>query len=351
MALAALLAGCQGLPLPGADATRTAPATAGSAGGTLVARDVEAPEVFSVQDRALWDGRPSLGGVWVAAPNVRDPERIIIRNAANGKSVIGALFKREHAGAGPALQLSSDAAAALGIAAGQPETISAVALRKREVPETVADASEAVPPAADTAATAAAPVVVATALDAPAAPAAPAVPAAAAAAAAPMDRIAAAVAEVDGTPTPAPAPATVPAAAAPAEPAAPSLAERVRRAVAATEAAEAKARAEGRAVAAAPRPTAPAPAAPVRTASLGSAPSAIPEPYVQVGIFSQEENARNTAEAFRQAGIVPTVLEEESRGRAFWRVILGPSTSSGDRAAVLRKARDLGFSDAYPVGG
>jgi hypothetical protein len=34
----------------------------------LAERDVEAPEVFDVTDAGLWDGRPSLGGVWVAHP-------------------------------------------------------------------------------------------------------------------------------------------------------------------------------------------------------------------------------------------------------------------------------------------
>src|SRR5690606_15089456 len=61
----------------------------------LVDRDVEAPNVFQVTEEALWDGRPSLGGVWVASPDARDPERVIMRNPANGKFVIGALFRRE----------------------------------------------------------------------------------------------------------------------------------------------------------------------------------------------------------------------------------------------------------------
>ncbi len=80
----------------------------------LVDRDVEAPEVFQVNDEALWDGRPSLGGVWVASPDAVDPERVILRNPANGKFVIGALFRRERDNPGPKLQISSDAAAALG---------------------------------------------------------------------------------------------------------------------------------------------------------------------------------------------------------------------------------------------
>lgn len=98
----------------------------------LIDRDVEAPNVFQANDEALWDGRPSLGGVWVASPDAVDPERVIIRNPANGKFVIGALFKRERDNPGPSLQISSDAAAALGLLAGQPAKINVTALRREE---------------------------------------------------------------------------------------------------------------------------------------------------------------------------------------------------------------------------
>ena len=99
------------------------------------AQDVEAPDVFEATDSALWDGRPSLGGIWVAAPDVTNPERAIMFNPANGKSVTGALFKRERENPGPRLQLSSDAAEALGILAGQPTEIRVTALRKAEAVE------------------------------------------------------------------------------------------------------------------------------------------------------------------------------------------------------------------------
>ena len=98
----------------------------------LIDRDVEAPSVFQTTDDALWDGRPSLGGVWVASPDAVDPERVILRNPANGTFVIGALFKRERDNPGPSLQISSDAAAALGLLAGQPAKINVTALRREE---------------------------------------------------------------------------------------------------------------------------------------------------------------------------------------------------------------------------
>jgi hypothetical protein len=85
-------------------------AASGGRSVRLVERDVEAPQVFQKTDMGLWDGRPSLGGVWVAHPDVTDPERVIIRNTANGTFVIGALFRRQRDLPGPAFQVSSDAA-------------------------------------------------------------------------------------------------------------------------------------------------------------------------------------------------------------------------------------------------
>ncbi len=108
----------------------------------LVDRDVEAPEDFQTTDKALWDGRPSIGGVWVAATNVSDPMRVIMRNPANGKFVIGALFRREAENPGPKLQISSDAADALGLIAGEPATISVTALRREEVAAPIPDATK-----------------------------------------------------------------------------------------------------------------------------------------------------------------------------------------------------------------
>lgn len=138
------LAACQdgsgfmGNSKPGATGTGVAaPATSVK----LVDRDVEAPDVFQVTDQALWDGRPSLGGVWVAAPDVTDPERVILRNAANGKFVIGALFRRELENPGPPLQISSDAAEALGVLAGQPVKLSVTALRREEAQRVAPDAA------------------------------------------------------------------------------------------------------------------------------------------------------------------------------------------------------------------
>ena len=237
----------------------------------LVERDVEAPDAFQVTEPGLWDGRPSLGGVWVAHPDVSEPERVIIRNQANGTFVIGALFRRERDNPGPALQVSSDAASALEMLAGAPTQLQVTALRREEVAET----PEAIPTADFEAPTdiAAAPIE-STTLDSDA-----------------VDPIAAAAAAIETA-------AAVPS----------------------------------------PRPA----AAPTASSSLE-------RPFIPLGIFSVEDNARGTADRMRGNGIVPTVLEQTSQGRTFWRVIVGPATSETERAELLRQVKAQGFEDAYFV--
>lgn len=243
----------------------------------LVERDVEAPDVFQVTEAGLWDGRPSIGGVWIAHPDVDEPERVIIRNNSNGKFVIGALFRRERALPGPRLQTSSDAAAALGMLAGAPVELNVTALRREAV------APDPTPESADDVAIADldAPVDVATtALDAPASTADPIASAAAAAIDAPVASVAAA--------------------------------------------------------------KAPAPAAAARASSLT-------KPFIQIGIFSVENNAKRTADQMRNSGIIPTIYEQSSNGKPFWRVVVGPAQSKSERSQLLKTVKSAGFSDAYAV--
>lgn len=241
----------------------TAPQAAPQARGAE--RDVEAPDVFSANEAGLWDGRPSLGGVWVAHPDVTDPERVIIRNQSNGQFVVGALFRRERDIPGPRLQVSSDAATALGMLAGAPVDLNVTALRREGIPV------EASIPQTDQVA---APADVDTA---------------------PLDPIAAASAALDDV--------------------------------------------DGRA-------TAPTPAQPLAPAPKSSS---LTKPFLQVGIFSVEANANRTAAQMRNAGMVPTVRRGETGGKPFWRVIVGPAGTSADRSALLKKIKEEGFTDAYPV--
>ena len=241
-----------------------------SAGATTqtVERDVEAPEVFSASEAGLWDGRPSLGGVWVAHPDVTDPERVIIRNTTNNKFVVGALFRRERDIPGPRLQISSDAAEALGMLAGAPAQLNVTALRK----ENVAVDTPVAPPVEVAGVTDPAEVT-----------------------ATPLDPIQTAAAAID-----APAPGIQPATQAPV----------------------------------------PASATAVSTLS---------KPFIQIGIFSIEANATRTAKQMRSAGIIPIVKSFDRDGKVFWRVVVGPASNTSERAQLLGKVKDEGFTDAYAV--
>lgn len=264
----ATLAGCQ--PGKGPFAKNTAanpsdtaataegqvPPVAGARSVKLVDRDVEAPEIFQTTDQALWDGRPSLGGVWVASPDADDPERVILRNPANGKFVIGALFRRERDNPGPTLQISSDAAAALGLLAGEPGKVSVTALRREEAPQTAPDATRPILDAAETVST--------ETLD-------------------PIKGAGAAIDAAEGKkpgakrPVAAPAPTTKSPAANPVE--------------------------------VKPMATAPAPVAATGGGGL-----------IQIGIFSVEANARRAADTLAKAGVSAAIRKEESQGKAFWSV-------------------------------
>ena len=81
----------------------------------------------------------------------------------------------------------------------------------------------------------------------------------------------------------------------------------------------------------------------------GSENIALRKPYIQVGIFSIEQNARNTAEVMNQLNIQPTVKEQTSRNKTFWRVIVGPAVDINERSTLLQKVKAVGFGDAYAV--
>ena len=321
----ALLAGCME---DNGTLFKSAPSADGatSAGGTrLVERDVEAPEVFQATEAGLWDGRPSLGGVWVAHPDVTEPERALIRNTANGKFVIGALFRPSLERPGPRFQVSSDAAEALSMLAGQPQNLNVTALRREEVK------SKADPAPAP--------------VEAPAAVAASSMPAPEAVETAKLDPVGGAAAAIDEAEMAAAAPAPAVAEAAPAKK------RRFFWQKKDPEPAEAIAAAEPPVAAPAPvtAPAAAAAPAPKASAAPPKRVSKLDKPYLQIGIFSVEQNAKNTAVAMRQSGIIPAVLKQTSRGKTFWRVVVGPATSSEERAQLLKKIQAAGFKDAYAV--
>jgi len=288
-------------------------------------RDIEDASIFSRRELALWDGRPSLGGVWVAHPEATTPERVIIRNRTNGQETIGALFRRERLNPGPAFQVSAEAANAVGILAGAPTEIQVVALRTEQIED------EAPPP--------------------PVASPAP-----------------------EPEPVPAPAPVQTANVAQP-EATAPSSVEeaplvtlqgpaprqgffgrllgRGTSAQPASEAIETEILDDQQALTQPPAPQATAPQAAAPSAQP-PAPAAQPattleRPFIQLGIFSVEGNARSAETMARNAGLSARTVEGRTQGNAFWRVVIGPAQTQSEQAELLARVKALGFNDAYTV--
>ena len=317
-------------------------------------REVEAPDVFQTTDSALWDGRPSLGGIWVASPDVTDPMRVVILNPATGKSVNGALFRRERENPGPPLQVSSDTAEALGLLAGQPTTLQVTALRKStEAAPVAAEPAPAVAaaapsePAPEAAATAEGGTVEAAATEAAkpktwkerraeakakreaekaAAATAESGTVAVGAAAATADN--AAVAAVETAPLDARSPEVAAAADAAGAPQASPTPEpekkKTRREI----------RAEQKAVEAAAADATTAATTTATTTGTGSR-------AIQIASFSKEENANRAVEALAKINVNAQMRKSEQGGKAIWGVV-----ATGDEA-LLATIKDAGFADAF----
>jgi cell division protein FtsN len=92
------------------------------------------------------------------------------------------------------------------------------------------------------------------------------------------------------------------------------------------------------ATAAALAPAAPtAPAAPVINAATG--------PFIQIGIFSVEANAKRAVATLTAAGVAANMRTDTSNGKTYWSV-----GARGD-GSVLAKVKAAGFNDAYVVKG
>lgn len=326
LALVLAVSGCEefeGSSTPG-DQSAEAAVALGPDGPRTEIRDVDRPDIFSVTENGLWDGRPSLGGIWVAHPDVREPERAKITNTGSGKTIAGALFRRERANPGPRIQVSSDAAAALGMLAGQPAELKIVAVRQEEIvlepaPLPLADEASSEAEAEDGAA-------------------------------------GEATAAAAGT-----------AAAAASEPPKRQgfwarFRDSLRNKPAAENAADAEPIAETSESAAVPDvetatldPVTSAAAAAIAEADGQDAPpqprpaaaSSLRNPIIQVGLFSQEENASAAAASLRQVGIVPQIRGQKSGDATLWRVYVGPASNADEQAKLLAQVKTLGYADAF----
>ena len=94
-----------------------------------------------------------------------------------------------------------------------------------------------------------------------------------------------------------------------------------------------------------------APAAAPLAAAAPAQPQAprIDRPFVQIGIFSVEQNATNARALMQRNGLTAEIRRGRINDNQFWRVVVGPAGSTAERADILRRVRGLGFADAYAV--
>lgn len=295
-----------------------------------------APQIFEATGLAVWDGKRTLQGVWVAHPLASSARRVRIFNTTNGRAVDGALFKRDSALSGASVLISSEAAELLGMSADDPAELRIVAVtpvRKTEPATTQSAVPEATTPAQTGATATSAPAVDA---DAPSTrdqtaeqpaeqpagqPGSPEIWKTTRAE--PQETLATTV-----QPTPVPT-VIVPRR----KPKLPTETPETRTATA---------------PAAAVSPSTPA-SPPTAAKPAVATPSTLKRPFVQAGVFGVAGNAKALVEKLADRGYPAVARTITSGGRTLTRVLAGPFATIPDRDAAQNAIRKMGMRDAAPV--
>ena len=189
----------------------------------------EKPEILDISASVIWDGDQTLGGNWISHPNVASPERVLIKNIANGKSIVGAVFQQTKKTKTGSALISSDAAKALDIAQNEKTKVQIVAVRAPESSDPPRVISESK-----------------TANNAP------------------LEKIAS-------------------------------------------------------------------------------------KPFIQVGIFGVQNNAKKTKDQMLNLNLPVNILDFQIKEKPYWRVVVGPASTSDSRKNMLKAIKSAGFTDAYYV--
>ena len=189
----------------------------------------EKPEILDISAAVIWDGKQTLGGNWISHPGVDSPERVLIKNISNGKSVVGAIFQQTKKMKSEPALISSDAAKALDIAQNERTEVQIVAIR---VPDSTAPTK----------------IIAKTKIE--------------------------------------------------------------------------------------------------RGASLETK---LSKPFIQVGIFGVQDNAKKTKDKMSKLNLPVNILDFQIKGKPYWRVVAGPASTSESRKNMLKDIKSAGFADAYYV--
>ena len=189
----------------------------------------EKPEILDISASVIWDGDQTLGGNWISHPGVASPERVLIKNISNGKSIVGAVFQQTKKTKTGSALISSDAAKALDIAQNEKTKVQIVAVRAPESSDPPRVISESK-----------------TANNAP------------------LEKIAS-------------------------------------------------------------------------------------KPFIQVGIFGVQNNAKKAKDQMLNLNLPVNILDFQIKEKPYWRVVVGPASTSDSRKNMLKAIKSAGFTDAYYV--
>ena len=85
------------------------------------------------------------------------------------------------------------------------------------------------------------------------------------------------------------------------------------------------------------------------TPALKPKPSSLGKPYLQIGIFGVEANARGAVSSMSAKGLSASMSKLTLNDKPFWRVIVGPAATTAEMSAMRKTVTAAGFADAYAV--
>ena len=187
------------------------------------------PEILDISSSVIWDGDETLGGNWISHPDVVSPERVLIKNISNGKSIVGAVFQQPKKSKTGSALISSDAAKALDIAQNEKTKVQIVAVRAPESSDPPRVISES------------------------------------------------------------------------------------------------------------------------KTANNAPLEIIASKPFIQVGIFGVQNNAKKAKDQMLNLNLPVNILDFQIKEKPYWRVVVGPASTSDSRKNMLKAIKSAGFTDAYYV--
>ena len=86
-----------------------------------------------------------------------------------------------------------------------------------------------------------------------------------------------------------------------------------------------------------------------KTANKSSLEIIASKPFIQVGIFGVQNNAKKTKDQMLNLKLPANILDFQIKEKPYWRVVVGPASTSDSRKNMLKAIKSAGVTDAYYV--